>query len=113
MRSFFARCYENDIELITSTLTIEEYSVFPYRINNVELIRNFFKFMEELDIEIVDIDCDIADQAAKIRAEYKDFKGMDSLQIAAAIVCDCDSFLTNDKQLRQEKEIICITLDEI
>lgn len=37
-----------------------------------------------------------------IRARFKDFKSIDTLQIGAAIQSDCDLFLTNDKQLRQE-----------
>lgn len=43
--------------------------------------------------------------------EYKDFKTMDSLQLAAACVQGCDLFLTNDKQLRQFREIKCVTVD--
>jgi len=38
---------------------------------------------------------------------------MDALQLATACVIGCDLFLTNDKQLRQFREIKCITLDEL
>ncbi|MBD5533759.1 MAG: type II toxin-antitoxin system VapC family toxin [Lachnospiraceae bacterium] len=48
-----------------------------------------------------------------MRAEYKDFKAMDSLQIATAIESGCDVFFTNDKQLRLEKELPCITIDNL
>ncbi len=48
-----------------------------------------------------------------IRAEFKDFKSMDALQIGTAIVQGCDLFLTNDKQLRQEKMIRCVTLEDL
>lgn len=37
---------------------------------------------------------------------------MDALQLATAWVTGCDWFLTNDMQLRQFREIKCITLDE-
>ncbi len=37
---------------------------------------------------------------------------MDALQLAAACVLGCDLFLTNDKQLRQFKELRCITVEE-
>ena len=66
-----------------------------------------------MNIEIVDIDSVIAEQGAKIRGQYKNFKAMDALQIAAAIVSGCDIFFTNDKQLRQFEEINCITVDEL
>ena len=54
----------------------------------------------------------IAETAAKIRAEYHDFKAMDSLQLAVAAETGCDVFLTNDKQLKQYKGMNCITLEE-
>ncbi len=37
---------------------------------------------------------------------------MDSLQLAVAVLHDCDLFLTNDKQLKQFKEMSCITVEE-
>ena len=51
-------------------------------------------------------------KSAQIRAKYKSFKSMDSLQLACAIMSGCDVFLTNDRQLRQITEIQCILLDE-
>lgn len=51
--------------------------------------------------------------AAQIRAEYNGFKAMDALQLTAAVIMGCDFFLTNDKQLRQFKEIECRTVDEL
>ena len=38
---------------------------------------------------------------------------MDTIQLAVACFEECDLFLTNDKQLRQFKEIRCITVDEL
>ena len=54
----------------------------------------------------------IARKAAQIRADYKDFKAMDALQLAAAECNGCDAFLTNDKQLRQYKALYCITVED-
>ena len=48
-----------------------------------------------------------------IRAEYKFFKSMDALQLATACINKCDLFLTNDKQLKQFKEIKCVTVDQV
>lgn len=63
--------------------------------------------------KITNINKDIANQAAMARAEFKYFISMDVLQIATAIELIYDLFLTNDKQLRQENQIKCITLDEL
>ena len=86
--------------------------VGPYRDNNVQLVNNFWTLRSETETTVVNIDRRIADNAAKMRANYRGFKGMDSLQIAAAMRCGCDFFVTNDKQLRQTEEIRCITLEE-
>lgn len=98
--------------MVTSTITLEEYFVYPYRKNLSEYITNFEEFISMLGIRVIDIDKAIAKKAAQIRAEFKDFKSMDALQIDSAIEFGCDLFLTNDKQLKQTNRIKCITLDE-
>lgn len=79
----------------------------------MEYVDNFKKFIEYMNIEVVDIDSVITEQGAKIRGKYKSFKAMDALQIATAIIKKCDMFFTNDKQLRQEKELPCMTMEDI
>lgn len=113
IKDFFAKCLKNNVQLVTSAITIEEYLVFPYGSGNMELVHNFKKFLEYTDIEVVDINAEIAEQGAKIRGGYEYFKAMDALQIAAAVMSGCDMFFTNDKQLKQEKEIPCITIDDL
>lgn len=100
-------------QMITSTITCTEYLTYPYRTGNSEKIDAFFEFLSDCDIPMCPIDVNIAKKAAQIRAEYKDFKTMDCLQLATACVQECDLFLTNDKQLRQFKEIKCVTMDEL
>lgn len=110
---FFDNCYNNDVDFVSSVITVEEYLVFPYRIQSQEYVDLFEKLIETLEIEVIVIDDKIAKKAAQIRAEYKVFKAMDALQLATAVIKGCDLFLTNDKQLRQFEEIKCITVDEL
>ena len=101
-------------EFITSVVTVAEYFPHPFRQPNCqELIREFDRFIRLLRIKIVEIDRATAEKAAKIRAFYTGIKGMDSLQLASAIQNGCQLFLTNDRQLRQFREITCLTLDEL
>lgn len=81
--------------------------------HNSNAINAFYSFIDGMDIEIKNIDKVVAEKAAQIRAEYKYFKTMDALQLAAACLSGCDLFLTNDKQLKQFKEIRCITVGEL
>lgn len=113
MRKFFLRCMKEHIQIVTSTLTIEEYLVLPYNDGKIEYVNNFKNFIEYMNIEVVNIDATIAEQGAKIRGQYKNFKAIDALQIATALVKKCDMFFTNDKQLRQEKELPCMTMEDI
>ena len=113
IKKFFAKCLNENIQIVTSAITIEEYLVFPYSSGKMEFADNFKKFMEYMKIEVVDIDSKIAEQGEKIRGQYKNFKVMDALQIAAAVVSGCDMFFTNDKQLRQEKELPCMTMEDL
>ncbi len=111
MKKFWKEYGECDY--VTSAVTVTEYLTYPYQQNNLKLINAFYAFVNGMDIEIKSIDKTIADKAAQIRAGYKFFKTMDALQLATACMSGCDLFLTNDKQLRQFREIKCITVDEL
>ncbi len=92
---------------------MEEYFVFPYRNKEYSFIDMFNRLVATTGMEIVEINQRIAKKASQIRAEYKGFKAMDALQLAVACLLKCDLFLTNDKQLKQFKDIKCVTVDEL
>ncbi len=111
MKAFWKEYEECDY--VTSTITVTEYLTYPFREKNFTLVNSFYDFVNDMDILVKDIDGRIAEKAAQIRAEYKFFKTMDALQLAAACIMGCDLFLTNDKQLKQFKEMKCVTVDEL
>lgn len=51
-----------------------------------------------LSYRALTIDESIAEHAATIRADYG-YRPADSLQLAAAVIHDCDIFYTNDRKL--------------
>lgn len=111
MKKFWIK-YDN-CDFVTSAVTVTEYLTYPYQQNNSKLINAFYAFTDGMDIDIKNINKAIAEKAAQIRAEYKFFKTMDALQLATACLAGCDLFLTNDKQLKQFKEVKCITVEEL
>ncbi|WP_448903602.1 type II toxin-antitoxin system VapC family toxin, partial [Eubacterium sp.] len=113
IKRFFTMCIEKNIQVVTSVITVEEYLVYPYSSGQMDIVDNFKRFLDYINVEIVDINSDIAEQASKLRGQYKGFKAMDALQISSAIASRCDMFFTNDKQLRQEKEIPCMTMEDL
>ena len=98
--------------LASSVITCEEYLTYPYRLGNQEKVDVFFEFSDVCGIDLVPISLEIAKLAAKIKAEYSDFKTMDSLQLAVAVQTGCDLFLTNDKQLKRFKGLRCVTVED-
>ncbi len=110
MKQFWKDFIQQDF--VTSAITITEYLTYPYRQNDLKLIQDFYLFIEDMDIKIKEIDREVAEKAAKIRANYPFFKTMDSLQLASACLTKCEMFLTNDKQLKQFQEIPCVLVGE-
>lgn len=113
MKRFLEEGYRENKEFLTSVITMAEYFVFPYRNQKMSYIDSFHRLVDTLDMEIAEVDQEIAKKAAQIRAQYKNFKAMDALQLATACVTGCDLFLTNDKQLKQFMEIKCVTVDDL
>lgn len=59
-----------------------------------------------------EIDAQIANEAAVLRAKYG-LRTPDSIQVATAIISGCDAFLTNDLKIKVVTEIKILVLDEL
>ena len=82
-------------------------SPIVYYLENNEIYHSTMKkFWKEYE------NCDYVTSAVTV-TEYKFFKTMDALQLATACLSGCDLFLTNDKQLKQFKELKCITVEDL
>jgi predicted nucleic acid-binding protein len=103
--SFIEYCTTNGISLTTSVITHKEFCIKPYKLGKNELITAFEKLCTDLDINLQDITLPVADTAARLRSKYQGLRGMDALQISAAIHSECDKFMTNDRRLKPVNEI--------
>ena len=99
-------------EFYTSTISVAEYSLYPY-LNDISLLDKYNQFIEIMDINLIEINKNIAEKSAMIKSKYRYFKTADSLQLASALSFQCDLFVTNDKQLRQFSEIEILVLDDL
>ena len=111
MEKIMQNLLSRNIAIMTSSVTVAEYCVHPYREHNIEKLDKFFAFLRDIGIETINIDDEIAKLSAEIRATYS-FKGMDALQLASAQYHHCDVFLTNDKQLKRFAEVNCVMIEE-
>lgn len=112
MKEILESFLSENVQILSSVITCEEYLIIPYRTANQEKIEVFFDFTRDCGIELVPVDTIIAQKAAEIRAHYQHFKSMDALQLAVAVTRGCDAFLTNDKQLKQFSDLPCILVEE-
>jgi predicted nucleic acid-binding protein len=84
---------------VTSIVTLMEINVHPWRIGREDVARKYETLLTNFpNLEIVDIDRDIARVAAQLRARF-DVRPPDALQVASGLVAGARGFLTNDHRL--------------
>ncbi|MBP5441687.1 MAG: PIN domain-containing protein [Treponema sp.] len=111
--SFLCNHQNDDDFYITSTITDAEYLVFPYKTDNSNKIQAYEKFLSDFGFQIVEPNRAITQRAAKLRAKYQALKGMDAIHLATSIYFNCDTFLTNDTQLKQVSEVNVVLVDDL
>jgi predicted nucleic acid-binding protein len=81
----------------TSTLTLLEVLVQPYRLKKDDLVLKFYALLTTYPyLAWIPMTLNVADQAAKLRAEHG-LKTPDSIQAASAVACGASGFVCNDK----------------
>ena len=100
------------VRAVTSTITLMEILVKPKRDGN-QKAANEYKFILQTfpNLEIRNIDAEVAERAAEIRAKYG-VKPPDALQVTTSLINNAEAFITNDKELKKIREIETIVMDE-
>ena len=100
------------VRAVTSTITLMEILVKPKRDGN-QKAANEYKFILQTfpNLEIRNIDAEVAERAAEIRAKYG-VKPPDALQVAASLINNAEVFITNDRELKKIREIETIVMNE-
>lgn len=110
---FMSDCIADDAEFYTSTVTDAEFLVKPFEDGNEEQVEKYNTYLKSLEFLKCFINEQVGERAARIRAKYHDIKLGDALQMAASIECGCDTFFTNDKQLKQVIEANVIYIGDL
>ncbi len=104
---------EKHFQFLTSTLTLVEVLVKPLKDGETKIVEQYKTILTNSEgIDIFDITIPISVKAAEIRAKYNS-RTPDSLQVATAIECKADYFLTNDFRLKIITEIKVITIADL
>ncbi len=86
-KKFIASAFANQDGLLTSVISLMEFSVKPERDHKTKSIAKLRSTWNRLNVQMLSIDESIAQKAAKLRAQYPALKGLDALQISAGLYC--------------------------
>src|ERR1700739_3096765 len=96
---FFESVERGEIQVVTSTLTLTEVLVHPYRNGNPDLAERYFQILlHARHLRMVALSPAIAAEAARVRADFQ-VKTPDAIQLATAKEGGATSFVTNDAEL--------------
>jgi predicted nucleic acid-binding protein len=113
LQPFFDAVHRGQIQVVTSSLTLTEVLVLPYRLGNHNLAQNYTRILLHApNLKVLPVSETIAQKAAEIRAAHG-YKVPDAIQLATAIVGNESSFLSNDLALRQTPGINLIMLETV
>lgn len=105
LKSFFREVEKGRIIAVTSTVTLVECLVQPFRAKAMELAARYKTLFRNFPhLSVIPVSDEIAERAAWLRAQYR-MKTPDAIQLATALVSGSHIFLTNDEDLPKPKEI--------
>jgi len=107
-------CYveQSDLSAVTSTITMTELLVHPYRDRDVVRVNELLGLLSTYpNLEWVAPELEIAARTAEIRAQYG-LRTPDALQAATAVHSNATAFLTNDPVFRRIKNFEACILDD-
>jgi predicted nucleic acid-binding protein len=98
MRHIIRRMKERNDQLFTSTLTLCEILVGPYKMRAAQTAQKIRDILRPPVVELIPLTSDTADYYANIRATYT-VSHPDAVHLACAAHAGIDLFLTNDHGL--------------
>jgi predicted nucleic acid-binding protein len=100
-------------EAVTSTITMTELLVKPYRAHEGQAIKRAYDLLPIYpNLEWIAPDLEIADLAARFRAAHG-LKTADALQAATAVQSGATGLVTNDTVFRRIPQFETLTFDSL
>lgn len=100
------------IEAITSTITLLEVLVHPFRTKNDILAEKYRDILlYSAGLTTFEIFHEVSEMSSKLRAKYS-IRTPDAIQIAVGLLYRASKFLTNDSALKKVSEIDVLVLDD-
>jgi predicted nucleic acid-binding protein len=100
IKPLFEAINRGDLMAVTSGLSLMEVLVVPYRSGNAALADRYESLLtRSRGLRCIEVDRYLLKAAAQLRAAFK-LKPPDAIQVAAALIGGCNSFITNDRRIR-------------
>lgn len=112
VRHFFEAADRGVFSVVTSTITLLEVLVHPFRKNDAALADEYRDILLHSNLITTTISNSISEKAAKLRASHN-IRTPDAIQIATALDAGASHFLTNDADLPEIPEIQIVFLDKL
>jgi len=110
---FFEAVHRGDIQAVTSTITLTEVLVVPFRTGNFSLVADYTNILLHApNLRMLTVSDEIARKAAELRATFG-YKVPDAIQIAAAITGNAKTLLTNDSDIKAMSGLNVAILDQL
>lgn len=103
---------KNQIEVVTSELTLLETLVLPLRNGDEDIADAYEDFLNGTDISLSPISLMVLRDAASIRATHN-LKVPDAIHAATALHLSCVQLITNDADLRRVSSLNIIVLKDL
>jgi predicted nucleic acid-binding protein len=96
----FAAIDEGRLTAISSSLTLLEVLVVPYRAGNIPLAEQYEQLLtRSRGLRLIEVDRAQLRAAAHLRAVHAGLRTPDAIQVSAALSGSCSALLTNDRDL--------------
>ena len=110
---FFSAVHAGRIIAVTSTVTLLEVLVQPFRRRADHMANEYQQvLLNSPNLSCVTVTGEIAEEAARLRANYN-LRTPDAIQLATAIRSGATSFLTNDSFLTSVPGVAVLVLDQL
>lgn len=98
----FEQIAVGNLSIFTSVITLSE--LLSFKASKSQLYKLEQEFLLIPNLTMIDVNLEVAKEAASIRREYG-FRLPDSIQLATALIGRAQAFVTNDERLKKFKKL--------
>ncbi len=100
-------------QAVTSTVTMVELLVHPYRAADLDRVNQFYALLSTYPhLEWIPPTLPLADQAARLRATHG-LKAPDAIQAATALGANALGFISNDPAFKRVRDLDVLLVDDL